>query len=432
MAPPPVTPAPSRFLLAKRQSSQKPQGQTPTLQHAANPHQFHATPRFSSASAPRSSSNLARAARTTPLPALAIQTNRVTRPRTTQDIIDDSPPNSPGDSPCEPRSPTSHHVQLPEPIEFDSSFVSQSPAKTEREDKPREGRSPKRRRISITSDSGSDVNPAPTHQVPDEIDIISSLPEDDHIIPSPARSPSQPPPPSSHNTHTNENVSEEDDDDSKPKQSNPHPTDNLSSSSSSSEEEEEEEEETSDSKPKHPPKPKPPPQQNPFHKAPRFISDPRLPPPASQPQPDIFSPQRRGERYLPGGLASELREWLVEVKRGTDDNDTTTATATPAAAATSVRVGVEKVRRGGSGIALVAGRVVASSGQGGPRPGTAVRAILAGDGVVEGLGRNEVVPGGVVAVAPPAWDIELGGRWSVAYRWEMVKGGQAGGGGLSR
>ncbi|KAK0720693.1 hypothetical protein B0H67DRAFT_577031 [Lasiosphaeris hirsuta] len=402
MAPPPITPAPSRFLPPKRQSTQKSQGQTPTLQNVANSHQFHATPRFSSVSALRSSSNLARAARTTPLPALAIQTIRVTRPRTTQDIIDDSPPGSPRDSPYEPRSPTSLHVQLPEPIEFESSFVSQSPAKAEGDEKPREERSPKerspkRRRISITSDSDSDVD---THQLPDEIDIISSLPGDDPIIPFRARSQSQPTSPS----HNNDDVSEKEDDPNQKRAPNKY---NIS--------EEEEEEETSDPKPKHPPKPP-----NAFHKAPRFISDPRQPPPASQPQPDIFSPQRRGgDRYVAGGLASELRDWLVEAKRGTGDDGTTTA-PTPAAAATSVRLGIETVRRGGSGIALVAGRVVAGAGA----PGQEVRAILAGDGVVEGLGKNKVVPGGVVAIAPPAWDVELGGRWAVAYRWEMLKGGQ--------
>jgi hypothetical protein len=58
-----------------------------------------------------------------------------------------------------------------------------------------------------------------------------------------------------------------------------------------------------------------------------------------------------------------------------------------------------------------------------------VRVILAGEGNIEGLGvgdgggnRCRVVPGAVVAVAPPAWDVELGGRWAVAYRWEVVKG----------
>lgn len=83
---------------------------------------------------------------------------------------------------------------------------------------------------------------------------------------------------------------------------------------------------------------------------------------------------------------------------------------------------------------LVCGRLVegtggAGAGGGEQEEGGRVRVILAGEGNIEGLGagkgggnRGRVVTGAVVAVVPPAWDVELDGLWAVAYRWEVVDG----------
>jgi hypothetical protein len=170
----------------------------------------------------------------------------------------------------------------------------------------------------------------------------------------------------------------------------------------------------------------------------------------------LFSPQRRGgPKYLPGGLAAELRDWLVEVKEGADvvaDLDSGQPpmsehlrAAPSAVVMTMMRVRVEAVRRGGVGMTLVAGRQVGSGpgrvgpdrdsqgrGREGERDAVEVRVMLAGEGMVQGLGGGDsggnlgrVVPGAVVAVAPPTWEVELGadGRWAVAYRWEVVREG---------
>lgn len=124
----------------------------------------------------------------------------------------------------------------------------------------------------------------------------------------------------------------------------------------------------------------------------------------------------------------------MDVKGGVDGEGEVQATsaalsfgsaAAGGAAASVVRVVVDGVEGGGVGMTLVDGRVVVDGDAGVER----VRVILAGEGNIEGLGvgngggnRCRVVPGAVVAVAPPAWDVELGGRWAVAYRWEVVKG----------
>ncbi len=312
-------------------------------------------------------------------PALVINKTKVPRNRSTQDIIDDSSPVSPeGCSP--PASPTAWNT-LPEPIEFDSSLIPQSSPP----ERLYEGRSPKRRRISIAS---SEPEQSPVKQEDsdsqqsedtDPLSLPDAIPEDDHDV------------------HDDYNHDYDDHD--------KNDTAILLSTNKPS-----------------------------FHPAPRFKpADPPYNTTILPSHPDtyldsIFSPQRRGAKYLAGGLAAELRDWLVDVKGGVDGEGEVRASSAvlgfdvlAGASAAVVRIVVEEVSAGGPGMALVAGRVVDGPGEG-------VRVTLAGEGSVKGLGgnRGRVVPGAVVAVAPPAWDVELDGRWAVACRWEVVDGEDSG------
>lgn len=163
-----------------------------------------------------------------------------------------------------------------------------------------------------------------------------------------------------------------------------------------------------------------------FHKAPRFkivSEDPASRPQHQYPLPDAFSPQRHGAKYVPGGLAAELRDWLVEVKGGgadRGDRDSATAVVTHNAAAMPV-VEVDEVRPG-LGMWLVKGRQRVRDG-GGEGRFVDVRIILAGEGRSSGLARrSEVVGGCVVQISPPAWDIDLpDGSWSVACDWQVLE-----------
>jgi hypothetical protein len=144
---------------------------------------------------------------------------------------------------------------------------------------------------------------------------------------------------------------------------------------------------------------------------------------------DPFSPQRRGARYLPGGLAAELRDWLVDVKGGVDGEGEMRASSAAlsfSSTTATVRVAVDEASRSGTGMTLISGRLV--DGAAGGRQDAEVRVILAGEGNIEGLGggggggnRGLVAPGEVISIAPPAWDVDLDVRWAVAYRWEVVK-----------
>lgn len=142
------------------------------------------------------------------------------------------------------------------------------------------------------------------------------------------------------------------------------------------------------------------------------------------PLPDAFSPQRRGAKYVNGGLAGELRDWLVDMKGNYEaPNPTTTAVATrttdkgaaPAYDTLADQVVVEEFRLG-SGFSLVYG----DAGDAGP-----TRMVLAGDGRLTGLAerKNVVKKGCRVAFMPPMWDVTLDGQsWRVACDWYVIDG----------
>ncbi|KAF5018151.1 hypothetical protein F66182_9878 [Fusarium sp. NRRL 66182] len=137
---------------------------------------------------------------------------------------------------------------------------------------------------------------------------------------------------------------------------------------------------------------------------PTFRAPPRFKPieldPAVEGLPAAFSPQRRGAKYVVGGLAAELQGWLSEAK-GWEGL---------APSATSVmKVTIEEIRPGRR-MYLVKGQTGGASGQ---------RFLLAGSGRLTGLGQRMAVGvGSVVEVGRPVWDIRLDDEvWTVACDW---------------
>jgi hypothetical protein len=120
--------------------------------------------------------------------------------------------------------------------------------------------------------------------------------------------------------------------------------------------------------------------------------------------PAAFSPQRRGAKYIAGGLAAELQAWLSEVKGWEGVVPATTSTT---------KVTVKEIRPGRR-MYLVRGRTNTTEGK---------RYMLAGEGKLTGLGqRMPVSVGSVVEVGQPVWDIELDGEiWTVACDWGVCK-----------
>jgi hypothetical protein len=127
--------------------------------------------------------------------------------------------------------------------------------------------------------------------------------------------------------------------------------------------------------------------------------------------PPAFSPQRRGAKYVAGGLAAELQSWLSEVKGWDGPGDTESGAI--------VRLAVREVRPGRR-MYLVRG-CVRSRGMIPGDEGDETKFILAGEGRLTGLGRRAVIEAGsVVRIAAPVWDVVLDGvTWTVACEWSI-------------
>lgn len=186
-------------------------------------------------------------------------------------------------------------------------------------------------------------------------------------------------------------------------------------------------------------------QQPKFHKPPRF-KPAEVPEAAShaEPLPDAFSPRRKGTKYIPGGLAAELREWLVDVEAGagsSSSSSSTTGLARKRGEEWVARIRVDELRGGYSGargMTLITGRVVLAVANDTHEEGqtqdeneqssevlatNTARVILAGPGRLSGLGvSNEVKPGSVIGIARPTWEVVLDelGRWGVSCDWVVL------------
>ncbi|KAI1502580.1 hypothetical protein F5X99DRAFT_378474 [Biscogniauxia marginata] len=392
MAPPPATPTPHRFLVPRRsQQVQAKNDETPkAFQFQASglqQSQFQATPKFSLHSTPRP---LGPGVSSTPAAPATISRQRNNDP--INDIIDSSPPplarasiNNDGHY---------HRQQSYEPIEVNDIdlVLESSPIQVaDREGDSDDGleiRLPKRRRLSVSS-----FGP-PTEEEEElqdgnvqgfDMEIDSSLPN------------ATPSPDDAYASATDSNADDIEDADA---ESSFHSTEEISGA-----------------------------QQPTFHRAPRFKSTveppegwPSLSSHRAEPLPDAFSPHhRKGSKYIPGGLATSLRDWLIDVEAGSGSG---AGTAGRSDEEWIARIRVDEVRGGSNdGITLVTGLQLAHDGQ--PDTSTSsLRIMLAGPGRLVGLARrNEVRPGDVVGVARPTWEVVLQnlGRWAVACDWTVFR-----------
>jgi hypothetical protein len=127
--------------------------------------------------------------------------------------------------------------------------------------------------------------------------------------------------------------------------------------------------------------------------------------PSMHPLPDAFSPRKHGAKYMPGGLAAELRGWLVGIK-GSDED--------ARLGRSESRIVVDLVHQGAHLWTVQGHRH--SEGPDAER----VKLLLAGTGRLKGLAKPTPVKEGMtIIVAPPTWDVLLDGlgSWTVACDW---------------
>ncbi|QSZ36789.1 hypothetical protein DSL72_006672 [Monilinia vaccinii-corymbosi] len=164
-----------------------------------------------------------------------------------------------------------------------------------------------------------------------------------------------------------------------------------------------------------------------FLKPPRF----RPPDPAAiqgntDPLPEQFSPHRKGQKYVVGGLAAEVRDWLMNI-------DSTV----PSYGASGVQKGrerdrewivrmvVDEVSEGGRmGMCLVRGRKMRDvDGEEAVDGLGVVKVMLAGEGAGTGLQKGmDVEVGRVVGIKGPVWEIVIEGeKWGVGVDWKVLR-----------
>ncbi|KAF2482793.1 hypothetical protein BDY17DRAFT_299176 [Neohortaea acidophila] len=140
---------------------------------------------------------------------------------------------------------------------------------------------------------------------------------------------------------------------------------------------------------------------------PAFVRPATQAPESLEPVAELFSPHRRGQKFVPGGMAAMVQQWVLE---------------TGQAAAQSRKVqghstAEDYVMRG-----QIEGRVE------GDGPFTAFATLANGDGRSlllvggDGAGRSEVRDGVFVGIRAPVWDLELDGKgWMVAVDWRVLR-----------
>ncbi|KFY29748.1 hypothetical protein V493_02255 [Pseudogymnoascus sp. VKM F-4281 (FW-2241)] len=142
-----------------------------------------------------------------------------------------------------------------------------------------------------------------------------------------------------------------------------------------------------------------------------FLRPPLFKPPdeereaAVEPLPDQFSPRRRGQKFLAGGLAAEVRGWLVD----RESQATRGARNSAREDGWKIKIVVDEVTGGhGAGMTLVRGRRV-SSNDDEAADLYPIRMILGGEeGMSEGIRKGEQgAVGKIVGVKGPAWEVDI-------------------------
>ncbi|KAE8454007.1 hypothetical protein EG329_007783 [Mollisiaceae sp. DMI_Dod_QoI] len=370
MAPPPVTPSPHRFVVKKEASTRKSTlSQQPQLQQTPRPstQQFNTTPRFTFSSTPRPPA-------TQNIPRATPSASRYLTPAPKHyDAIDESSDNILGD--------------IHDSIEIDGHEIDYEHGFSDDGDEYKiEERSPKRRRLSISSITSER----------EELEHRQGEEEHSHEEPSSSLPIlSSPPTPKTKRLST-----------TAPKFLPPAPL---------------------------PPAPLPPATPLPsasgtgtatFLKPPRF----RPPDPAEQsqaqpdPLPEHFSPNRRGQKYVSGGLAAEVRDWLFNLESALPSTRSREGKEEWLA-----RIMVDEVSGSSkAGFTMVRGRQIhaVEGDEGGGMIDTMgdAKVLLAGEGQVTGLQRGgKVEVGNRVGIKGPVWEVVVEGvRWGVGVDWKIL------------
>ncbi|KAF7908643.1 uncharacterized protein EAF01_004398 [Botrytis porri] len=360
--PPPVTPSPHRFVIQRQSGPSAPPPRSQPAQEStprpSNTQQFNTTPRFTFSSTPKPNATQSIGIpSSTPAGRYLTPSRQSTK---TKENIDDPSDDYPA------------HLPLHDSIDTNDDIDTALGYSTENEDENADDtkdyeinpRSSKRRRISVSPDI--------TLEEEEEDPLSSPLP----IIPSPIS----------------------------------HRPTQISSTAS---------------KPKFllsTPVPSTPQCIGPttFLKPPRFRPpDPAESQGSGDPLPEQFSPHRKGRQYVAGGLAAEVRDWLINIDSGIGGLQK----GKERSGEWVTKIKIEEVRRDGREMCLVRGKQVRDVDGEEVIDGLGeIRAMLAGEGMGMGLQRGmDVDVGRIVGIKGPVWEIVVEGvKWGVGVEWKVL------------
>lgn len=142
---------------------------------------------------------------------------------------------------------------------------------------------------------------------------------------------------------------------------------------------------------------------------PAFLRSSVAPSEPSEPLPDAFSPHRRGQKFVPGGMAATMQQWVLETGQA----------AVQSRKGQGYLRGEDYVMRlkveivGGDGPHVVKTRSA---------NGESVSLVLARSAQVGAVHSQEVTAGRVVGVRAPSWDIDIDGEhYAVAVDWKILQ-----------
>ncbi|KAI7231628.1 hypothetical protein KC330_g6322 [Hortaea werneckii] len=129
----------------------------------------------------------------------------------------------------------------------------------------------------------------------------------------------------------------------------------------------------------------------------------------SEPLPELFSPHRRGDKFVPGGMAATMQTWILQTGQA------------------AIHGRKQQIIHRGDDF-LAKHKVEELLGQGPytakaiTMDGTPTNVLLARDNNTSGESRASVVVGHVVGIRAPSWQVEIEGKmWVVAVDWKIVE-----------
>lgn len=140
---------------------------------------------------------------------------------------------------------------------------------------------------------------------------------------------------------------------------------------------------------------------------PAFLMASLPPPPETvSPLPDAFSPRRRGQKFVPGGLASELQSWVIEAAQTASQSRPRNALSVDDAVHV---IDVDEIK--GSGPVFANGT----------KPDKETHKVLLVDGQANQKA-DKVKAGDRVSIRLPTWEVQvLGEAWTVGVDWRTMK-----------